>query len=159
MKKRTMHSQAQVVNRLKLQWRIHLLVYVGRYTGQQLKRKLAQTHALESYYSRCVCGGEGDAMGSTSSLSSSAAMKASIGPPIPGSAFVQHRTYAAYPKKKDNTRVVRISRSILLLGMEVIVRKVATVEAEGHSLYCGVVRVRDLGVIRETIDNGETILW
>lgn len=38
MKKRTMHSQAQVVNRLKLQWRIHLLVYVGRYTGQQLKR-------------------------------------------------------------------------------------------------------------------------
>ena len=98
-------------------------------------------------------------MGSTSSLSSSAAMKASIGPPIPGSAFVQHRTYAAYPKKKDNTRVVRISRSILLLGMEVIVRKVATVEAEGDSLYCGVVRVRDLGVIRETIDNGETIVW
>ena len=30
MKKRTMHSQAQVVDRLKLQWRIHLLVYVRR---------------------------------------------------------------------------------------------------------------------------------
>lgn len=72
-------------------------------------------------------------------------MKASIGPPIPGSAFVQHRMYAAYPKKKDSTRVVRISSSILLLVIKVIVKKVATVKAEGDSLHCGVVRVRTLG--------------